>query len=492
MKKKETLNTEFMMPIKATPYEHQKKAFDFACNKFGVFDNCLKSRGTALLMEMGTGKTIVSIAISGCMYQCGKINRLLVVAPPSILGIWEEKFAKFADFPYSLTILKGAVAKKKEQLTKLSEEGLQIVVVNYESAWRLEKELLIYNPDLVIADEAHKLKENRSKQSQGMQHIGDKARYKLLLTGTVITNRELDVFSQYRFLNSQIFGTSFYAFRNQYFDMGGYGNHTPIFRKWMRDDFLRKLHSVVFRVTKIECLDLPEITEEVRTVELEKDAVKLYESIELDSYAKLDESEVTTANILTKVLRLSQITGGHLTDDDGVVNVVSSAKLNALSDIIDTAISDDKKIVVMARFVPELDDIQKLLEKKNIDYAVMRGAVKDRDNEINRFQYDEKCRVFVGQIAVAGLGITLTVASTMVFYSLDYSMPNFEQAKARIYRTGQTEKCHYIYLVCKDTVDRKVLYALRKKIDLAKMLIDDYRKGRDLFTPSEGEFLNSK
>ena len=201
-----------------------------------------------------------------CCYQCGKINRLLVVAPPSILGIWEEKFAKFADFPYSLTILKGAVAKKKEQLTKLSKEGLQIVVVNYESAWRLEKELLIYNPDLVIADEAHKLKENRSKQSQGMQHIGDKARYKLLLTGTVITNRELDVFSQYRFLNSQIFGTSFYAFRNQYFDMGGYGNHTPIFRKWMRDDFLRKLHSVVFRVTKIECLDLPEITEEVRTV----------------------------------------------------------------------------------------------------------------------------------------------------------------------------------------------------------------------------------
>ena len=119
--------------------------------------------------------------------------------------------------------------------------------------------------------------------------------------------------------------------------------------------------------------------------------------------SKLDESEVTTANILTKVLRLSQITGGHLTDDDGVVNVVSSAKLNALSDIIDTAISDDKKIVVMARFVPELDDIQKLLEKKKIDYAVMRGAVKDRDNEINRFQYDEKCRVFVGQIAVAVL-----------------------------------------------------------------------------------------
>ena len=83
----------------------------------------------------------------------------------------------------------------------------------------------------MIADEAHKLKENRTSQSLGMHHIGDKARYKLLLIGTVITNRELDVFTQYRFLNPQIIGTSFYAFRNRHFDMVGYGNHTPIFRK---------------------------------------------------------------------------------------------------------------------------------------------------------------------------------------------------------------------------------------------------------------------
>ena len=474
-------NIELMMPIKATPYEHQKKAFTFACDKFGVFDGCIKSRGTALLMEMGTGKTIVSIAVAGCMYQYGKVNRVLVVAPLSILGVWKEEFEKFADFPYSLTILSGTVAKKKEQLKNLTGNGLQVVVVNYESAWRLEEDLKAYNADLVIADEAHKLKENRSKQSQGMHHIGDKARYKLLLTGTVITNRELDVFSQYRFLNKDIFGSSFYVFRNQYFDMCGYGNHTPIFRKWMTDDFLRKLHSVAFRVTKAECLDLPAITEEVRTVDLEKDAIKLYDSIEDESYAELDESEVTTANILTRLLRLSQITGGHLTDDDGVVNNVSSAKLDALSDIIDTAMAENKKIVVMARFVPEMDDIQELLEKKKICYAVVRGGVKDREGEIHRFQYDDKCRVFVGQIAAAGLGITLTAASTMVFYSLDYSMSNFEQAKARIHRAGQKENCHYIYLVCRNTIDRKVLYALRKKMNLAKILVDDYRKGNNPF-----------
>lgn len=475
-------NIELMMPIKATPYDHQKKAFAFACDKFGVFTNQIKSRGTALLMEMGCGKTIVSIAVAGCMYQHDKVNRVLVVAPLSILGVWQEEFEKFADFPYTMTVLKGTSAKKRQQLEKLPDgPGMQVVVVNYESAWRLEKELLAYNADLVIADEAHKLKEARTSQSKGMHHIGDKARYKLMLTGTVITNRELDVFSQYRFLNPQIFGSSFYAFRNQYFDMGGYGNHTPIFRKWMLQDFLRRMHSVAYRVTKAECLDLPEITEEIRAVDLEKDALTLYDSIEDESYAELDESEVTTANILTRLLRLSQITGGHLTDDDGVVNAVSKAKLDALSDIIDTAMAEDKKLVIMARFVPELDDIQELLEKKKIGYAAVRGGVKDRDNEIRRFQYDDNCRVFVGQIAAAGLGITLTAASTMVFFSLDYSMSNFEQAKARIHRAGQKENCHYIYLVCRGTVDRKVLRALQQKQNLAKMLVDDYRKGRNPF-----------
>ncbi len=164
----------------------------------------------------------------------------------------------------------------------------------------------------------------------------------------------------------------------------------------MTDDFLKRLHSVAYRVTKAECLDLPAITEEVRTVDLEKDAIKLYDSIEDESYAELDESEVTTANILTRLLRLSQITGGHLTDDDGVVNTVSRAKLDALSDIIDSAMAEDKKLVIMARFVPELDDIQELLEKKKIGYAVVRGGVKDRDNEIHRFQYcnDSVCLIF--------------------------------------------------------------------------------------------------
>lgn len=248
-----------------------------------------------------------------------------------------------------------------------------------------------------------------------MHALGDRARYKLLLTGTLITNKEIDVFSQYRFINSEIFGTSFYAFRNRYFDMLGYGNHTPVFRKHLRKDFLKKMHSVAYRVTKAECLDLPDITEEVRTVELEPKAMKLYTNLERESYTQMAGSEVSAVNVLTRLLRLSQITGGHLTDDEGDDNAVSTAKLDALSDILDTAMDEGRKLVVMARFIPELNDIQELFWKKGIGYALIQGGVKDRAEEIRRFQEDEDCRVFVGQIAAAGLGITLTAASTMVF-----------------------------------------------------------------------------
>ena len=139
--------------------------------------------------------------------------------------------------------------------------------------------------------------------------------------------------------------------------------------------------------------------------------------------------------------------------------------------------AENKKLVIMARFVPEMNDLQEMLEKKGIGYAAVRGGVKDRAEEIRRFQEDSDCMVLIGQIAAAGLGITLT----MVFYSMDYSMSNFEQAKARIHRVSQKNDCLYIYLIAKGTVDRKVLKSLRNKVDLAKLLVDDYRKGKNPF-----------
>lgn len=114
-------NLSEAMPMNTAPYEHQVRAFEFACKQFGAFDGRLNSRGAALLMEMGTGKTIASIAIAGYLYQKRLIKKLLIMVPLSILGVWEEEFSKFADFPYTITVLKGTSMQKKAALSSIAE-----------------------------------------------------------------------------------------------------------------------------------------------------------------------------------------------------------------------------------------------------------------------------------------------------------------------------------------------------------------------------------
>jgi SNF2 family DNA or RNA helicase len=238
-----------------------------------------------------------------------------------------------------------------------------------------------------------------------MHRLGARAKYRLLLTGTVITNKAIDVFSQYKFLNPAIFGQSFYVFRNRYFDMVGYGQHTPVLKKSMEQDLMKRIHSIAFRATKAECLDLPETTDIVRYVELEPAAMKIYKDLVRDSYAELGHSEVTVTNILTRLLRLSQITGGFIGGDEGgPVQRISTAKEEALEDIIEDVLQSGKKLVIMARFIPEINAICRLLEKKGIRYSLLMGGVKDRDEQVAAFQNDPEVQVFVGQIATAGLG----------------------------------------------------------------------------------------
>jgi len=428
----------------------------------------------------------MSIAIAGKLYLTGKIRRALVVAPLSVVGVWEEEFVKYADFDYTFAVLSGVGSKKAKTLHSLNGSGLLIAVVNYESAWRLEKEISAWKPDLVIADEGHKIKCHSIAASKAMHRLGAKAAYRLLLTGTIITNKAIDVFSQYKFLNPSIFGNSFYSFRNRHFDMQGYGQHTPVLKKSMEPELTKKLHSIAFRATKAECLDLPETTDIVRHVELEPAAMKVYRDLVKHSYAELDDKDqgahetITATNILTRLLRLSQLTGGFIGDDESnTPKQISRAKLDTLHDLVDQSVQECGKLVVIARFVPEIKAICAMIERMGIGYSLIKGGVTDRNEQIARFQNDPETLVFIGQIATAGLGITLTAASTLVFYSLDYSMSNFEQAKARIHRVGQKEPCTYIYLIAKGTVDEKVLKTLREKADLARMLVDDYRQGRN-------------
>ena len=372
---------EFHMPIKAVPYHHQMEAFRFACGLFGILPgegkeagsrdapSRLQSSGAALLMEMGTGKTLTTIGITGALSNAGRIRRVLVVAPLSILGVWEEEFQKFADFPYCLVVLSGNGSRKRDTLRHMAGASLQVAVVNYESAWRMEKDLGAWRPDLIVADEGHKIKTHNISASRAMHRLGAKAGYRLLLTGTVITNKAVDVFSQYKFVNPAIFGQSFYAFRGRYFDMVGYGNHTPVLKKSMEAELMDRMHSIAFRATKAECLDLPEMTDILRQVELESAALQIYRGLVKESYAELSGGEVTATNILTRLLRLSQLTGGFIGNDvTSAVEQVSCAKLSALEDILDGIMAEGKKLVIIARFIPEIKAICRLLGKRKLRY----------------------------------------------------------------------------------------------------------------------------
>ena len=381
-----------------------------------------------------------------------------------------------------MTVLNGTGTKKAQALSNLNGKPLQVAVINYESTWRLEKELAAWKPNLIIADEGHKIKTHNISASKAMHRLGAKAGYRLLLTGTPVTNKAIDLFSQYKFLDPGVFGNSYYAFRNRYFDMTGYGNYTPVLKGNMEGELTQRIHTIAYRATKAECLDLPETTDIFRRVPLEPQAMRLYWQLVRDSYAELGKGEVTITNVLTKLLRLSQLTGGFLGSDESVTTEqVSTAKLDVLEDLIDSTLEENRKLVIIARFVPELHAICRLLDKKGVRHSLIMGGVTNRDEQVAQFQNDPAVPVFVGQIATAGLGITLTAASTMVFYSLDYSMSNFEQTKARIHRAGQRMPCTYIYLLAAGTVDEKVRAALKDKANLAKALGDDCRAGRNPF-----------
>lgn len=180
--------SDLKMPIKTIPYRHQEKAFKFVMNKFE------NPGGAALLIEMGCGKSLISVAVAGALAKESKIRKLLIVCPLSICGAWEEEFSKFADFEYELSILKGNTAKKTELLQKMQGPGLQVVVVNYESVWRMEDKILSWSPDFIIADESHRIKAPNIAASKSMHRLGTKAKYRMILTGTVITNKAIDVF----------------------------------------------------------------------------------------------------------------------------------------------------------------------------------------------------------------------------------------------------------------------------------------------------------
>ena len=370
--------------------------------------------------------------------------------------------------------------KALKDLESYKYNALKVAVINYESVWRDEifEALLDYDADMIIADESQRIKTHTAKQSKAMHVLGDKARYKLILSGTPVQNAAMDLFSQFRFLDPTVFGYNFYPFRAKYAVMGGFNNKQIVGYKNM-DTLVKKEHSIAYRVTKADALDLPEQTFLNRYVQLSPSEMKVYKTLKRESVVELENGTVTATTVLTRLLRLQQLAGGFLQkDDEAKPEFVSNAKIKALEDILDDyVIETGKKLVVFARFRTEIDLIEKTLQKKKIQYGCIYGDVKisERGDIVKDFQTNPQTKVFLAQIDTAGLGITLTAADTCVYYSVNYNYAAYSQSLARIHRIGQRNTCTYIHLLCEGTVDEQILKALEAKENLAKSIVDDWR-----------------
>lgn len=436
---------------------------------------------------MGTGKTLTAIAIAGAAYQAGKIKRLLVIAPTSVVAVWPLELSSYAEFPAETATLLGTKTQRLKALKDLVDSrrrALKVAVINYESTWRdgIFEALKDYDADMIICDESQRIKTHNASQSKAVHQLGDEARYKLILSGTPVQNNAIDIWSQYRFLDPTVFGTNYYAFKNRYAIMGGFEKRTIIGYKDM-DELIQKEYSIAYRVTKDEALDLPEQTFETRVVPMEPKARAIYDRLRRDSIAELsDGGKITATTVLTKLLRLQQLTGGFLVEDnEDKPKQVSKAKLDALSDIIgDYVVETGKKLVIFARFLPEVHAILALAEKelpKGKKAVAIYGAIQkeERGAIVAQFQEDPDTMIFVGQIDTAGTGITLTAADTCVYYSKNFNYATYSQSMSRIHRIGQRNTCTYIDLVVEKTVDEKISKALAKKEDMAKTVVDSWR-----------------
>lgn len=478
MRIKENVTPIIQPPVKANLFQHQIRGYNMALINFTL------RRGFGFLFEMGCGKTLTAIAVAGTLYAEHKINKLLVVAPTSVCSVWPEDFGKFADFPHLEKIMLGTKSQRLKQLKELESfpcEALKVAVINYESVWRddIFDKLVEFNADMIICDESQRIKTHDAQQSKAMHKLGDLARYKLILSGTPVQNNAVDLYSQYRFLDPTVFGSNFYKFRNRFCVMGGFNRRQIVNYKDL-DLLIKKEHSIAYRVTKKEALDLPEQTFETRYITLTPSEKKLYNTLKKESAIELANGETISAStVLTKLLRLQQFTGGFvIADGEEKPQQIGSGKINALEDIVDDYVIDSgKKLVIFARFRAELDLIQKLLDKKKLKYGVIYGDIKlsDRGEIVKDFQENEETKVFLAQIDTAGLGITLTAADTCVYYSVNFNYAAYSQSLARIHRIGQRNTCTYIHLTTKGTVDELIMKALHKKEDLAKTIVDDWK-----------------
>lgn len=294
--------------------------------------------------------------------------------------------------------------------------------------------------------------------------LGLKPRRKLCLTGTPMPHSPLDVYGQYRFLDPGIFGTSFARFKARYAVFGGF--HNKQVKGYQNQDELQKrFYSIAFRVEKRDVLDLPPVTHNVRFCELGAATRKVYNEMEYTFYTEVKEHVITASNALVKLLRLQQVTSGHIEE----IGDLGWEKTKLLEDVLED-FQQDEAVVVFCRFDRDLDRVRDVAHRSGREYYELSGRARG----LGAWQASKSGDILGVQIRSGGVGIDLTRARYAIYYSLGFSLGDYDQSLARLDRPGQTRPVSYYHLVAKNTVDQKVYQALRDRQDAVKAVLDEF------------------
>ena len=469
--------------FKTKPYAHQLRALEMSWDK-----KCF-----AYFMEMGTGKSKVLIDNTAILYDNGKINGVLIVAPKGVYKNWysSEIPTHLPDHIEKNMVLWQANITKQQQkyLDSLFKTGtdLHILIMNVESLSTKKgvdfaARFLNSHRTMMAIDESTTIKNPTAKRTKNIVALGKYAQYKRILTGSPVTKSPLDLYTQCEFLDPWLLDhQSFYSFRTRYavmrkMNFGGRSVEIPVGYKNL-GELSDKLKPFSDRVLKDDCLDLPKKTFMKRTVQLTPDQFKVYEQMKKEALAVMNGKMTTTANALTQLMRLQQITCGHFKADDGTTQEINSNRLDELINVLGEL---EGKVVIWAHWQSDVRQIIKAVVKdfgnnSFVDYYGLTPQ-NERQQNIKRFQEDDACRFFIGTPQTGGYGITLTAASNMVYYSNGYDLEKRQQSEARIDRIGQEKPMTYIDIICEDTVDERIVKALRKKVNIASQVMGEELK----------------
>ena len=469
--------------FKTKPYAHQLTALEKSWNK----------ENFAYFMEMGTGKTKVLIDNVAMLYDKGKIDGVLIVAPKGVVKTWYEQElpTHLPDHIENVSVLwqPNITKGQQEKLESLFEieTALHILVMNVEAlstdkGVKFANKFINSHKAMMAIDESTTIKTPTAKRTKNIIGIGQNAKYKRIMTGSPITKNPLDLYTQCEFLDPWLLDfSSYYAFRNRYAEMKTMHVHGRSIQVVDKFQNLSELSDTVkqfsYRVLKEDCLDLPPKVFIKRHVTLTPEQKKVYEQMKKAAIAVLNGKVTTTMTVLTQLMRLHQITCGYVAADDGTTQQVESNRLNELMSVLEDT---DGKVIIWANYQMSVSEIMQALTKKYgansfVHYYGLTPQ-EDRQDYIRKFQNDPECRFIIGTPQTGGYGITLTQANTVIYYSNGYDLEKRLQSEDRAHRIGQKKTVTYIDLIAEDTIDEKIVEALRKKINIASEVMGEELK----------------